>query len=162
VILLHALGYARGMDETRADTADLRELVLERVGRRPFVQHVGAELVTAEAGLVTLRLPWRAEHVRSGAEPGDEPTLHGGVAASLADIAASSALVTVLAPGEGRATIDLSIHYLAPLRGETTAVARVRRRGGRTAVIDIEIAGEDGAIGALARATFAIQPRPRD
>jgi uncharacterized protein (TIGR00369 family) len=147
------------MSEVEPTTPDLRELVLARVGRRPFVQHLGAELVAAEPGAVTLRLPWKDEHVRSGMEPGDAPSLHGGVAAALADTAASSALVTVLREDEGRTTIDLSIHYLAPLRGEATAVARVRRRGGRTAVIDIEISGEDGSLAAIARATFAILPR---
>lgn len=79
--------------------------------------------------------------------------------ASLADAAAAAALVTVLHEGEGRTTIDLMIHFLAPLHGEVTAEARVRRRGGRTAIIDVELSGEDGEIGAIARATFAILKR---
>jgi len=132
------------------------ETLLQRIGSRPFVEHLGAEFVSAEPGLVRMRLPWRAEHCRSGLRPGDAPSLHGGAAASLADAAASAALVTVLREGEGRTTIDLMIHYLAPLRGEVMAEARVRRRGGRTAIIDVELCGEDGETGAIARATFAI------
>src|SRR5581483_8819132 len=132
------------------------DALLARIGLRPFVEHLGAEFMHAESGLVRMRLPWRAEHCRSGLQPGDAPSLHGGAAASLADAAASAALVTVLREGEGRTTIDLMIHYLAPLRGAVTAEARVRRRGGRTAIIDVELCGEDGETGALARATFAI------
>ena len=132
------------------------DALLERIGPRPFVQHLGAEFVSVEPGLVRMRLPWRVEHCRSGLRPGDQPALHGGAAASLADAAASAALVTVLREGEGRTTIDLMIHYLAPLRGAVTAEARVRRRGGRTAIIDVELHGEDGETGAIARATFAI------
>jgi len=149
------------MSISREPADDLAARVLERVGRRPFVAHLGVELVDAAPGIATMRLPWRPEHVRSGVEPGDEPSLHGGAAAALADIAASSALVTLLRSDEGRTTIDLAIHYLAPLRGDVTAVARVRRRGGRTAVIDVELTDAEGTLGALARATFAILPRAR-
>jgi len=137
------------------DDRALAELIA-RVGARPFVEHLGAEFVHAEPGLVRMRLPWRAEHCRSGLRSGDEPSLHGGAAASLADAAASAALVTVLREGEGRTTIDLVIHYLAPLRGVVTAEARLRRRGGRTAIVDVELCGEDGELGAIARGTFAI------
>lgn len=138
------------------DSAAAIAALLERIGMRPFVEHLGAAFVHAAPGLVRMRLPWRAEHCRSGLRAGDEPSLHGGAAASLADAAASAALVTVLREGEGRTTIDLMIHYLAPLRGDVTAEARVRRRGGRTAIIDVELRGEDGETGAIARATFAI------
>jgi uncharacterized protein (TIGR00369 family) len=143
---------------------DLRASVLERLGPRPFVAHLGCELLAAEPGLVRMRLPWRAAHARSGLRPGESPSLHGGAAAALADIAASSALVTVLREGEGRTTVDLSIHYLAPLTGDVTAEARVRRRGGRTAVIDIELrSGGADEPGAIARATMAIlPPRPAE
>lgn len=141
-----------------ADPADLVAMVLERLGRRPFVDLLGAEVVSAAPGVVVMRLPWRPQHARSGVRDGDEPSLHGGAAASLADMAASSALSTLLAEGEGRTTIDLALHYLAPLRGTVTAEARVRRRGGRTAFIDVELTGADGTLGAIARAVFAIKP----
>ncbi len=137
---------------------DLKSLVLERLGQHPFVDRLGCELVAATEGSVRVRLPWRAEHGRSGVAGGGESSLHGGAAASLADVAASCALLTVLADGEGRTTIDLSIHYLAPLRGDVIAAAQVRRRGGRTAIIDVEITDASATLGAIARATFAIQP----
>lgn len=130
--------------------------LLERIGARPFVERLGCAFTHAEPGCVRVRLPWRPEHSRSGLNPGDEPALHGGAAATLADIAASAALVTVLRDGEGRTTIDLAIHYLAPLRGDVVAEARLRRRGGRVAVVDVELTGADGTLGAIARGAFAI------
>ena len=148
------------MSEPLADVdADMQAAVaalLEQIGARPFVEALGCEFTHAEPGCVRVRLPWRPAHSRSGVQAGDEPTLHGGAAATLADIAASAALVTALREGEGRSTIDLAIHYLAPLRGDVVAEARLRRRGGRVAVVDVELTGADGTLGAIARGAFAI------
>jgi acyl-coenzyme A thioesterase PaaI-like protein len=70
-------------------------------------------------------------------------------------MAASCALITLLGEDEGRTTIDLTVHYLAPAKGDLTAVATVRRRGGRTAIIDVELTAMD-TLAAIGRATFAI------
>lgn len=99
-------------------------------------------------------LPARTEFGRSS-NTGDG-TAHGGVVASLIDMAASCALITTLGEHEGRTTIDLTTHFLAPARGNLTATAAVRRRGGRTAVIDVEVTSESGELAAIGRATFAI------
>jgi uncharacterized protein (TIGR00369 family) len=128
--------------------------VLDRLQPAPFWDHLGCTLLAAEPGRATVRFPNRPEHGRSS-NTGDG-TAHGGAIASLVDMAASCALLTVLAEQEGRTTIDLAVHFLAPGRGELTAAATVRRRGGRTAVIDIEVAGSDERLVALGRAVFAI------
>jgi uncharacterized protein (TIGR00369 family) len=139
-------------------TVNLTERVLARMGVRPFVDHLGCELIDATPGRAQVRLPWRPPYSRSGVAPGGIPSLHGGAAAALADITASYALMTLLAEGEMRTTIDLSIQYLAPVYGDAVAEAFVRRRGKRTAFIDIEIRDGQGEVAALARATFAILP----
>lgn len=134
------------MSETLAD------LVLRRLQPAPFWDHVGAELVEATAGGAVVRVPLRPEFGRSGQAGGPA---HGGIVATAADMAASCALITTLEEDEGRATIDLAVHYLAPSDGDLLAKAVVRRRGGRTAVVDVEVsAGSE--MTALARATFAI------
>jgi acyl-CoA thioesterase len=132
----------------------LVDAVLQRLQPAPYWDHLGCTLLDAEPGKATVRFPNRPEHGRSS-NTGDG-TAHGGAVASLVDMAASCALLTVLAEHESRTTIDLSVHFLAPARGELTATAAVRRRGGRTAVIDIEVLAGDGQVAALGRAVFAI------
>lgn len=139
---------------TPPDGRPLIEAVLDRLRPAPFWDHLGCTLPAASPGRATVRFPNRPEHGRSS-NTGDG-TAHGGAIASLVDMAASCALLTVLAENEGRTTIDLSVHFLAPGRGELTADATVRRRGGRTAVIDIEVIDGDGTLVALGRAVFAI------
>jgi len=132
----------------------LAESVLRRLQPAPFWDHLGCELVDAAEGRVTVRVPNRPEHGRSS-NTGDG-SAHGGAIASLVDMAASCALLTVLGPDEGRTTIDLAVHYLAPARGALTATATARRRGGRTAFIDVEVADDDGTFAAVGRTVFAL------
>ncbi len=127
--------------------------VLRRLDPAPFWDHVGARLVEAGDGRAVVHIPGRPEFGRSGGV--GDGTAHGGIVATAIDMAASCSLITVLAEDEGRTTIDLSVHYLAPARGDLKATATVRRRGGRTAIIDIELEC-GGELAALGRATFAI------
>lgn len=135
-------------DRTPADA------VLARLRPAPFWDHIGCTLLAAGHGSATVRFPNRPEHGRSS-NTGDG-SAHGGAIASLIDMAAACALLTVLAEHESRTTLDLSVHYLAPARGELTATATVRRRGGRTAVIDVEVVAGDGSLCALGRTVFAV------
>lgn len=134
-----------------------RAAVLARLQPAPFWDHLGCELVEAGEGTACVRLAPRPEFGRSGGM--GDGTLHGGVVSSLIDATASCALITLLAAEEGRTTIDLSVHFLAPAQGTLTATATVRRRGGRTAVIDAEVLSEGGELVAIGRATFAILRR---
>ena len=131
--------------------------VMARLTPAPFWEHLGCELVAAGAGTATVRLRSREEFGRSGGS--GDGTAHGGIVASLIDATASCALITLLSPEEGRTTVDLTVHYLAPATGDLSATATVRRRGGRTAVIDIEAFGANGELAAIGRATFAILRR---
>lgn len=133
---------------------DLAADLLARLQPAPFWDHLGCRIDKAAPGEVTVMLPARTEFGRSS-NTGDG-TAHGGVVASLIDMAASCALITTLGEHEGRTTIDLTTHFLAPARGNLTATAAVRRRGGRTAVIDVEVTSESGELAAIGRATFAI------
>ena len=128
--------------------------ILRRLHPAPFWEHLGCEILGAGEGCATVRLANRPEFGRSGGT--GDGTAHGGIVASLIDATASCALITLLTEVEGRTTIDLTVHYLAPAQGDLTATATVRRRGGRTAVIDIDAFSASGELVAIGRATFAI------
>jgi uncharacterized protein (TIGR00369 family) len=136
-------------------TESLADAVVRRLQPAPFWDFVGASLVEAGDGTASVRVPNRPEFGRSG-NTGDGTT-HGGMVTTAMDMAASCALITLLAEDEGRSTVDLAVHFLAPARGELLARATVRRRGRRVAIIDIELES-DGVLAALGRATFAITP----
>jgi uncharacterized protein (TIGR00369 family) len=65
--------------------------------------------------------------------------LHGGAVLSIADIAASSAVRSCLADGEGVATISLSVNFVGPATEATRATGHVVSMGGRVAFARVEI-----------------------
>jgi uncharacterized protein (TIGR00369 family) len=97
----------------------------------PYARFVGMELDAIDAGRVRLRLPARADTANRGG------SLHGGVTASLLDVAGMLAARSVAGPAAAdgvASTIDLAIHYLAPAVREPVVVDGVVTRPGREIV----------------------------
>jgi uncharacterized protein (TIGR00369 family) len=101
----------------------------------PYARTLGVELAGVRPGHASLRLPHRDDNGnRNG-------TLHGGVLASLIDLAAA-----VAAAAPDGSTVDLAVHYLAPARrAAVTADAVVARRGRAIAFVSVAVTGEGGA-----------------
>ena len=93
--------------------------------RAPYARFVGMELDTIDVGRVRLRLPARADTTNRGG------SLHGGVTASLLDVAGMLAARSVAGGGADTvaSTIDLAIHYLAPAVREAVVIDGVVTRG---------------------------------
>jgi uncharacterized protein (TIGR00369 family) len=83
--------------------------------------------------------------------------VHGGVAALLLDGAMGRSVVRTLQPGQGCATVQLSVQYIAPAEGRIAALARIVRRGRSTAFVEAECTGADGTIVARAHGTWVIR-----
>jgi len=82
---------------------------------------------------------------------------HGGVIASLIDIAGDFALIAVL--GHGVPTINLRVDYLRPAgRVDLLATARVRRAGRSIGVVDIDVDDTAGRLIAIGRGCYGTQP----
>ena len=80
---------------------------------------------------------------------------HGGVIASLIDVAGDFALVILL--GGGVPTINLRIDYLRPAGGDTlTATASVRRAGRTIGVVDIDVTDTAGRLVAIGRGCYSM------
>lgn len=105
--------------------------------------------VDAEGG-VLIALDWRPEFSgRRGAE-----FFHGGVLASLIDMAAHAAVA--LRSGGLSPTLDLRIDYLRPaLAGELLAMARVLKLGRSVSRADVEVRSADGQLLAVGRGAFS-------
>jgi len=113
----------------------------ERLVASPYGRFVGVELAAIEPGRVRLRLPARAD---TGNRSG---TLHGGVTASLLDVAGTVAAASV-APeigDAGASTIDLAVHYLAPSADEGVVVqGMVTRRGREIVFVEATVVSDAG------------------
>lgn len=79
-------------------------------------------------------------------------TIHGGVIASIVDVAMGAAVSA--AGASSPVTIEMKVTYLEPGKpGPVRAEAKVRKRGKRLTIVEAEVAQEDDLL-ALALATF--------
>lgn len=95
------------------------------IAASPVGEYLGVEIVDAEVDRVRVRLRYDD---RLTTVPG---TLHGGVVATLIDIAGAASSASGLSPDDGAtggATSHLSVTYLAPGHGDLEAVATVLHR----------------------------------
>jgi len=120
----------------------------------PYQRFLGLRAVAmdAEAGTVTLALPFKRDLCRSS----KAPEIHGGVTAALIDIAGDYALAIRL--GNGVPTIDLRIDYLRmAVETELIATARVVKMGRTLGIVDVEVQDKDGRLIAIGRATYYVK-----
>jgi uncharacterized protein (TIGR00369 family) len=106
----------------------------------PYCRELGLEVEAVDANGAKLRLPYRDGNSNPG------KALHGGVAASLIDIAGG--LVSLAGAPEGpvaHGAIDVSVSYLAAAIGEEiVAAARALRRGKEITYVEVDVATMGG------------------
>jgi uncharacterized protein (TIGR00369 family) len=128
----------------------------EEMERPPFHKILAPEAIHAdpEAGVVVIRLPLQPHLARA---PG-EPSYHGGVIATLVDLAGHA--VVAIAIGRMAPTIDLRVDYLRPAHNsDLTATAKLITAGRSVARADIEIADAQGRLIAIGRGSFSTLPQ---
>jgi uncharacterized protein (TIGR00369 family) len=119
----------------------------------PCSELLGCHDPAAEEGMAALSLtatPWLASPAG---------TVYGGVLAFLADIVSTGAVATTLPPGTVCSPLDLKVQLARPVWPDgrrLRATATVAHRGRRFATAHAQIAGEDGAIVALAMSSVVI------
>ena len=122
---------------------------------------LGTTIETVEQGRVVLSVPYD-EKLTNATEP---PTIHGGVAATLADTAGALAVRSTFDDPEtgGMATINLTTNYLERAHSDLTATAEIVRVGGSVGVSEIRItAVDDETPVALAQASYRLYRDGRD
>lgn len=124
----------------------------EEMARPPFHSILQPKAVAAdpEDGSVTISLAFRDELARA---PG-EKAFHGGVIATLIDLAGHAAAAVKV--GRMTPTIDLRIDYLrAADGGDLLAHARLLKAGRTVARVDISVTDSKGRLVAVGRGTFS-------
>jgi|SRR5215472_10559013 len=131
------------------------ERLSEWLEESPFHKLLGLRLdsVDRAAQTVAIRCVYGPNVERS---PGTGQ-YHGGVIASLIDIAGDFALIAVL--GHGVPTINFRVDYLRPVSsGDLVARARVRKAGRTVGVVDIDVEDSAGRLVAVGRGCYGTQP----
>jgi len=116
-----------------ADDPILEDL-RKRIAASPFHSGFGLSVEDASAG--TVRLGWRAgpEHLNL------QGLVHGGVLATLADVAMGLSVRTSIEPGRRHVTIELGMHYLRPAGpGDIEVVGRVIRVGSQIGYAEADV-----------------------
>jgi uncharacterized protein (TIGR00369 family) len=132
-----------------------REMLEGFLRESPFQEVLGLRLETFDVAAQTLTLrSVYGPHVERSTGTGQ---YHGGVIASLIDIAGDFALIAVL--GHGVPTINFRVDYLRPAANtDLIAQARVRRAGRTIGVVDIDVFDSDDRLIALGRGCYGTQP----
>jgi uncharacterized protein (TIGR00369 family) len=129
------------------------ERVQEMLDGSPFIHLLKMRAVSLdrERQQVIVEIPIAPELER---HPGTRQ-FHGGVVASLIDVAGDFALVILL--GGGVPTINLRIDYLRPAGGDRLkACASVRRAGKTLGVVDIDVTDNSDRLVAIGRGCYSM------
>jgi len=120
--------------------------------RLNFNRHLGLRVTRVHRDGVTVECPIRHEYLNL------HGTLHGGVTATLVDVAAGFA---ALAHNDGApvATVEMKINYFLPLTGrKVTARAKVLRAGSTLYVCQVEVFNEHRKLAGSALVTYIKTP----
>lgn len=132
--------------QTAVTTAQIEEQLLIS----PFHQWLGLRVLSVSPQELRLSATWRPEWQNGTVER----VTHGGVLATLLDLAADWALVAAL--GSPAPTIDFTTHFLRPAApGDLLVVARPVKLGRALTVAEAEILSDAGKQLAVGRGTYA-------
>lgn len=127
-------------------------VIVDRLLASPVAARLGITVDEARGGQVRLTMPFGAANITEG------DMVHGGVIATLADIAGVAGAVSAAreVPVAG-ATARLSVNYLSTAKGCTlTATSHLVQDGARHHVVRVEIHGAPGQLIAEALVTVVL------
>lgn len=129
---------------------DFRETILAHLERQEFMKHINCRLTVIEPGYVEAEIDLDVIHQQQIG------LVHGGVTATIADVAAGFAGFTLVGPRQHTVTAELKISYFAKGRGRRLrAVGRVVKPGRSLhfCEADVYCHDEDDRAVLIARAT---------
>jgi uncharacterized protein (TIGR00369 family) len=131
--------------------SDLVARVRRKLERQNFMHLIGADLTRIEPGRIEATLALGEQHQQQ------RGFAHGGLVATMADLAAGFAAITLVPDGVGVVTAELKVSYLNPGVGtQLKAIGWVLKAGQRLHFCEAEVWCDDVLI-AKATATMAVQ-----
>jgi uncharacterized protein (TIGR00369 family) len=138
------------LDSSQETAADLTARIRRKLERQHFMHLIGADLTRIEPGRIEAELVLGQQHQQQ------RGFAHGGLVATMADLAAGFAAVTLVPDGVGVVTSDLKVSYLNPGVGtRMKAIGWVLKAGRRLHFCEAEVWCDDVLI-AKASATMAV------
>lgn len=127
-----------------------RETILHHLKRQEFMKHIHCTLTTIEIGYVVAEIELDTIHQQQIG------LVHGGVTATIADVAAGFAGFTLVGPEEHTVTAEIKISYFAKGLGKKLkAIGRVVKPGNNLHFCEAEVftIDENGKEKLIAKAT---------
>ena len=139
---------------TATDSAnDLEARIRRKLVRQHFMHLVGADLTVITPGRVEAELTMGQQHLQQ------RGFAHGGLTATMADLVAGFAAVTLVPDDHGVVTSDLKISYLHPGIGTTLkAIGWVLKAGRRLHFCEAEVWCDDVLIAKASATMVVIEP----
>jgi uncharacterized protein (TIGR00369 family) len=138
----------------RTRNPNFRETILNHLHRQEFMKHIGCRLTLIEPGHVVAEIDLQKIHQQQIG------FVHGGVIATIADVAAGFAGFTLVAPEEHTVTAELKISYFSPGTGTLLrAVGKVVKPGRNIHFCEADvwsIRGDEEKLIARATTTMAV------
>ena len=129
---------------------ELEARIRRKLERQQFMHLVGADLTCIEPGRIEAELALGPQHQQQ------RGFAHGGLVATMADLAAGFAAVTLVPEGVGVVTAELKVSYLNPGVGaRLRAIGWVLKAGRRLHFCEAEVWCDDLLI-AKTTATMAV------
>ncbi len=117
----------------------------------PFLTFLEIALEETGEGYARFRMPVKAQYLQGAG------FLQGGLLVAMADEAIAHAMMTLLTPGEGLATVELKSNFLGAVKeGHLIAEARVFKKGRTLLVGDALVRDADGRDVCRTTATFLL------
>ena len=130
--------------------SDLETRIRRKLERQHFMHLIGANLTRIEPGRIEAELTLGQQHQQQ------RGFAHGGLEATMADLAAGFAAVTLVPDEDGVVTSDLKVSYLNPGIGtRMKAIGWVLKAGRRLHFCEAEVWCDDILV-AKASATMAV------
>jgi|GEM_PF-134444 len=139
-------------------SAGLDQATREQWNANPFHRYLGITLEEQHDGYGRLLLRVGSETPR-----GVAGSVHGGVIATLIDLACLAAVASVADHARERlaGTAELNVSYLRPAFGPlVVAEGRLLKKGRQLAVVDVDISDGRGRLFAKGRCQYALRSQP--
>lgn len=137
-------------NSSQSSASDLETRIRRKLERQHFMHLIGADLTRIEPGRIEAELTLGQQHQQQ------RGFAHGGLVATMADLAAGFAAVTLVPDEAGVVTSDLKVSYLNPGVGSRMkAIGWVLKSGRRLHFCEAEVWCDDVLV-AKASATMVV------